>query len=84
MARMVAAWSKDPSTKVGAVAVRDRRPLVSGYNGLPTGVRSELRCIRSKKRNLFERSNDLRLAFDDMQPMRSTAHSGRHRKGRYP
>lgn len=38
MARMVAAWSKDPSTKVGAVAVRDRRPLVSGYNGLPTGV----------------------------------------------
>ncbi len=38
MARNVASWSKDPSTKVGAVAVRDRRMLVSGFNGLPTGV----------------------------------------------
>ncbi len=38
MARQVAAWSKDPSTKVGAVAVRDRRILATGYNGLPAGV----------------------------------------------
>ena len=38
MARNVASWSKDPSTKVGAVAVCDRRMLVSGFNGLPTGV----------------------------------------------
>ena len=34
-ARRFASWSKDPSTKVGAVAVRDRRILVEGYNGLP-------------------------------------------------
>jgi dCMP deaminase len=38
MARQVAAWSKDPSTKVGAVAVRDRRILATGFNGLPAGV----------------------------------------------
>jgi dCMP deaminase len=38
MARQVAAWSKDPGTKVGAVAVRDRRILATGYNGLPAGV----------------------------------------------
>ena len=37
-ARMFAGWSKDPSTKVGAVAVRDRRILVQGYNGLPSGL----------------------------------------------
>ena len=37
-ARMFAGWSKDPSTKVGAVAVRDRRILVQGYNGLPSGI----------------------------------------------
>jgi hypothetical protein len=37
-ARMFASWSKDPSTKVGAVAVRDRRILVEGYNGLPKGI----------------------------------------------
>jgi deoxycytidylate deaminase len=29
--------SKDPRTKIGAVLVRDRRDLVSGYNGLPEG-----------------------------------------------
>ena len=33
-----AGWSKDPSTKVGAVAVRNRRILAQGYNGLPAGV----------------------------------------------
>ena len=37
-ARMFAGWAKDPSTKVGAVAVRDRRILVQGYNGLPSGI----------------------------------------------
>ena len=38
MAELVASWSKDKSTKVGAVAVRNRRVLATGYNGLPTGV----------------------------------------------
>ncbi len=38
MARHVAEWSRDPSTQVGAVAVRDRRVLSTGYNGLPQGV----------------------------------------------
>jgi dCMP deaminase len=37
-AAFVAAWSKDPSTKVGAVAVRDRRILATAYNGLPAGI----------------------------------------------
>jgi dCMP deaminase len=38
LASIVAAWSKDPSTKVGAVAVRGKRVLATGYNGLPAGV----------------------------------------------
>ena len=38
LAELTAAWSRDPSTKVGAVAVRDRRILATGYNGLPSGV----------------------------------------------
>jgi len=38
IASHVASWSKDPSTKVGAVAVRDRRILATGFNGLPAGV----------------------------------------------
>ncbi len=38
MASLVSTWSRDPSTQVGAVAVRDRRILATGYNGLPAGV----------------------------------------------
>jgi dCMP deaminase len=39
MAKLVASWSKDPSTKVGAVIV-DRDNIVQGmgYNGFPRGV----------------------------------------------
>lgn len=39
IAREVSLWSKDPSTKVGAVIVdQDRRILATGYNGFPIGV----------------------------------------------
>ena len=39
MARLIADWSKDPSSKIGAVAVNDeRRILATGYNGFPKGI----------------------------------------------
>lgn len=39
LARKIASWSKDPSTKVGAIAVNHVRAIVeTGYNGLPRGV----------------------------------------------
>jgi len=39
LAGFVAGWSKDPSTKVGAVAVDESRRVVeTGYNGIPRGV----------------------------------------------
>lgn len=39
MAEHIAFWSKDPSTKTGAVIIDDRRRVISlGYNGLPQGV----------------------------------------------
>lgn len=39
MAKLVSTWSKDPSTKVGAVIVDQNRRVVStGYNGFPRGV----------------------------------------------
>jgi dCMP deaminase len=40
LASHVAFWSKDPSTKVGAViANKDHQVLSLGYNGFPRGVR---------------------------------------------
>lgn len=39
LAEYVSSASKDPSTKVGAVIVDDKRRIVSlGYNGLPVGI----------------------------------------------
>lgn len=76
LAEHIAQWSKDPSTKTGAVIVdRDNRIISIGYNGLPRGVddlseRLENREIKYKiivhcERNalLFARSSvqDCRL-----------------------
>lgn len=39
LARTVAAWSKDPSTKTGSVIVGERRRVLGlGYNGFPRGL----------------------------------------------
>ena len=44
MARNAASWSKDPSTKVGAIIVDDDKRVISvGYNGFPKGVRDDER-----------------------------------------
>lgn len=40
LAEHVAEWSQDPSTKVGAVIVDDKKRVVSiGYNGFPRGIK---------------------------------------------
>lgn len=39
---LVASKSKDRSTKIGAVIVRDNRVLAQGYNGFPQGVNDDV------------------------------------------
>lgn len=40
LAKQVAGWSKDPSRKIGAVAVGDKGQLLAqGYNGFPRGIK---------------------------------------------
>lgn len=39
LAETISKWSKDPSTKIGAIAVSDRgRVLATGFNGFPRGI----------------------------------------------
>ena len=39
MAQMISTWSKDPSSKIGAVVVNDeKRIIATGYNGFPRGI----------------------------------------------
>jgi len=55
LARHVADWSKDPSTKVGAVISRPDRTIVSiGFNGFP-------RRVEDKPHRLLDR--DMKLAL---------------------
>ena len=44
LSQLISSWSKDPSTKVGAVVVDDDRRVISlGYNGFPRGVSDDER-----------------------------------------
>ena len=57
LAFMVASWSKDPSTKTGAVVVGpDREIRATGYNGLVRGVDDNKpeRLERPTKYDFFE------------------------------
>lgn len=57
LARLVATWSKDPSTKTGAIVVGpDREIRATGYNGLVRGVDDNKpeRMERPTKYDFFE------------------------------
>tara|TARA_R100001530_G_scaffold13727_7_gene12585 strand:+ start:3278 stop:3721 length:444 start_codon:yes stop_codon:yes gene_type:complete len=50
LAEHVSAWSKDPSTKCGAVIVDDdKRVLSVGYNGFPRGVEDNWTLLSSRE-----------------------------------
>jgi len=44
LATVISNWSKDPSTKVGAVIVnKDKKIISTGYNGFPRGIKDDHR-----------------------------------------
>lgn len=50
LAEMVSTWSKDPSTQIGVVLVKDRKVVSTGYNGFPVGVADDDRLnVREQK-----------------------------------
>ena len=42
LAKEISSWSKDPSTQVGCVLVRDRRVIATGFNGFPRNISDDL------------------------------------------
>ena len=53
MAQLVSTWAScyRPERKIGAVIVRDKRVMTTGYNGAPAGVRTCVErgeCMRSR------------------------------------
>ena len=50
LAEHISEWSKDPSTKCGAVIVRPDRTIASvGYNGFPRGMSDALAFINNRE-----------------------------------
>ena len=70
MAKLVASWSYDPSSKCGAVITRGKRIVSTGYNGFPAGTndhaavyanrdRKYLRVVHAEKNAILFAKQDL-------------------------
>ena len=70
MSSLVASWSRDPSTKVGAVLTREKRIVSMGFNGFPSGTvddeklyddreRKYLRVVHAEKNAILFAKQDL-------------------------
>ena len=69
MAALVASWSKDQSTKVGAVITNDKNHVISlGFNGFPRGVEDRLDVSRETKlaRTIHAEPNAILHAKQDL------------------
>lgn len=53
IAKEISTWSKDINRKVGAVIVKDRRILSTGYNGLPSGFPDGESVLNAYDKNLY-------------------------------
>ncbi len=52
LAKEVSTWSKDPSTKVGAVITSGIRVVSLGYNGFPRGIRDTEERLNNRELKL--------------------------------
>ena len=50
LAEQIATWSKDPSTKVGAIIVDGNRIVSTGYNGFPSDFISQYSLISREEK----------------------------------
>lgn len=49
MAKEVASWSKDPSTKVGAVVANQKKFVSAGYNGFPPEIEDKPEDLNNRE-----------------------------------
>lgn len=65
MAKKIAEFSKDPSTKTGAIIVRDKRIISMGFNGLPQKVKdsSERLSVREIKLQIILHAEENAILF---------------------
>ena len=53
LAKHISTWSKDPSTKIGSVAIgKNGQVLSQGYNGFPRGVIDSTERLKDREKKL--------------------------------
>jgi dCMP deaminase len=71
LAREISTWSKDPSSKIGAVIVNDdRRILATGYNGFPKGIEDTEERLNDREQKYP------RIVHAEMNSLMAALHSG--------
>jgi dCMP deaminase len=71
LAREISTWSKDPSSKIGAVIVNDdRRILATGYNGFPKGIEDTDERLNDREQKYP------RIVHAEMNALMAALHSG--------
>lgn len=71
IAREISTWSKDPSSKIGAVIVNnDRRILATGYNGFPKGIEDTDERLHDREQKYP------RIVHAEMNALMAALHSG--------
>jgi dCMP deaminase len=76
LAREISTWSKDPSSKIGAVIVDDERRILStGYNGFPRGIADTEERLNNKEEKYP------RIIHAEMNSLLSSLYSGVSVKG---
>ena len=67
MAALIASFSKDPSTQVGAVITQGRKIISLGFNGAPSGVREPTERDVKILRTLHAEVNAVLFAARDLR-----------------
>jgi len=49
IANEIAAWSRDPSTKVGCALVKNKKIISTGYNGFPKNISDDLNRLSNRE-----------------------------------
>lgn len=71
LAREISTWSKDPSSKIGAVIVNDdRRILATGYNGFPRGIEDTVERLNDREQKYP------RIVHGEMNALMNALYSG--------